>query len=99
MGRKTLEIEGQLDFFDFLFAEENKTEIKDMSQFAECDECWCKTCKHNSRNEGVPRDMLGQMKACPACDKCIAEDEPNICVINDAKRGCSLRAKEEGIGE
>lgn len=65
--------------------------------FKQCKRCWCFDCKHNSRNEGVPREMCGSMMPCPACDGCVAEDQATICEIGNAKEGCKLRATEEGI--
>lgn len=65
--------------------------------FKQCKRCWCFDCKHNSRNEGVVRDMCGVMMACPACDGCISDDSATICEIGNAKEGCKLRASEEGI--
>lgn len=65
--------------------------------FKQCKKCWCFDCKHNSKNEGVPRDMCGTRMPCPACDSCIAEDQATICEIGNAKEGCKLRAEEEGI--
>ena len=65
--------------------------------FKQCKKCWCFDCKHNSRNEGVPRDICGTSMPCPACESCISEDQATICEIGNAKEGCKLRAKEEGI--
>lgn len=65
--------------------------------FKQCKRCWCFDCKHNSRNEAVPREMCGSMMPCPACDGCVAEDQATICEIGNAKEGCKLRATEEGI--
>ena len=65
--------------------------------FKQCKKCWCFDCKHNSRNEGVARDICGTMMPCPACESCIAEDQATICEIENAKEGCKLRAQEEGI--
>lgn len=65
--------------------------------FKACKKCWCRDCKHNSRNEGVPRNLCGTMMACPACAGCIEEDNPTICEIGNAKEGCMTRALEEGI--
>ena len=36
--------------------------------FKQCKKCWCFDCKHNSRNEGVPRDICGTQMPCPACE-------------------------------
>lgn len=96
MGKRKLEIDGQLDFFDLLYA---AAPISELSQFAECDSCWCKDCKHNSMNEGEERDFGGVSKPCPACEICIDNDEPEICEIGSSKNGCKLRAKEEGLIE
>lgn len=65
--------------------------------FKQCKKCWCFDCKHNSRNEAVPRKMCGAMIPCPACDGCVAEDQATICEIGNAKEGCRFRAIEEGI--
>ena len=94
MAKKNFEIEGQLNFFDLLV---ENIPICDVPQFAECEKCWCRDCKHNSRNEGVPRNLCGTMMACPACAGCIEEDNPTICEIGNAKEGCMTRALEEGI--
>ena len=67
------------------------------SHFMACVRCWCFDCKHNLRNEGVPRDICGTMMACPACKGCEEEDSPTICEIGNAKEGCMTRAIEEGI--
>ncbi|MBO4617814.1 MAG: hypothetical protein J5717_10690 [Lachnospiraceae bacterium] len=67
--------------------------------FKQCKKCWCFDCKHNSRNEGVARDICGTMMPCPACETCISEDQATICEIGNAKEGCKLRAQEEGILE
>ena len=65
--------------------------------FKQCKKCWCFDCKHNSRGEGVPRDICGTSMPCPACESCISEDQATICEIGNAKEGCKLRAQEEGI--
>lgn len=65
----------------------------------ECKKCWCHDCKHNSRGEGVPREMCGAMIACPACDLCVNEDKATICEIGNATEGCKLRAIEDGLVE
>ena len=65
--------------------------------FKQCKKCWCFDCKHNSRNEGVVRDLCGTMMPCPACESCISEEQATVCEIGNAKEGCKLRAKEEGI--
>lgn len=65
--------------------------------FKQCKKCWCFDCKHNSRNEGVPREMCGATIPCPACDGCVQEDQATICEIGNAKEGCRFRAMEEGI--
>ena len=65
--------------------------------FKQCKKCWCFDCKHNSRNEGVVRDICGTQMPCPACETCISEDQATICEIGNAKEGCKLRAQEEGI--
>lgn len=91
---KTIDIDGQLDFFDMLFGE---LPVSELSEFEECINCWCRDCKHNSRNEGEPREFGSEMKPCPACDSCIVNDEPEICEIGSYKNGCKLRAKEEGL--
>ncbi|MBQ9863086.1 MAG: hypothetical protein IJM28_04170, partial [Lachnospiraceae bacterium] len=65
--------------------------------FKQCNKCWCFDCKHNARNEGVPREMCGVSMPCPACKSCEAEDFATICEIGNAKEGCKFRAIEEGI--
>ena len=103
---KTKQIEGQLDFFTMLsFDDSNDNEtdsgmssISDLPPFEECTDCWCRDCRHNENNEGVPREFAGEMKACPACGFCMDNDEPEICIIGSYKNGCRLRAEEEGIG-
>ena len=65
--------------------------------FKQCKKCWCFDCKHNSRNEGVPRDICGTQMPCPACETCISEEQATVCEIGNAKEGCKLRAQEEGI--
>ena len=65
--------------------------------FKQCTKCWCFDCKHNARNEGVPREMCGVSMPCPACKSCESEDAPTICEIGNAKEGCKFRAIEEGI--
>ena len=65
--------------------------------FKQCKKCWCFDCKHNSRNEGVPRDICGTQMPCPACESCISEDQATVCEIGNAKEGCRVRAQEEGI--
>lgn len=77
--------------------EEVKTDSAKEVLFKQCKRCWCFDCKHNSRNEGVPREMCGTMIPCPACDGCVQEDMATICEIGNAKEGCGLRAREEGI--
>lgn len=80
-------------------AEKPKEETADNKDvlFKQCKKCWCFDCKHNSRNQGVLREMCGKMIPCPACDGCISEDMATICEIGNAKEGCRLRAMEEGI--
>lgn len=65
--------------------------------FKQCKRCWCYDCKHNSRNEAVPREMCGAMIACPACNSCIIEEMATVCEIGNAEEGCKFRAIEEGI--
>ncbi|MBP5599473.1 MAG: hypothetical protein J6X48_04250, partial [Lachnospiraceae bacterium] len=65
--------------------------------FKQCTKCWCFDCKHNARNEGVPREMCGVSMPCPACKSCEAEDFATICEIGNAKEGCKFRAIEEGL--
>lgn len=74
-----------------------KAEHNSEMLFKQCKKCWCFDCKHNSRNEGVPREMCGNMIPCPACKGCMDEDQATICEIGNAKEGCRLRAVEEGI--
>ena len=65
--------------------------------FKQCINCWCFDCKHNARNEAVPRDLCGKSMPCPACKSCEAENTATICEIGNAKEGCMTRALEEGI--
>ena len=100
---KSKQIEGQLDFFALLNSDEDegsisKNSMDEVFSFSECSKCWCRDCKHNELNEGVLRDFGGEKKPCPACNFCIDNDEPEICVIGSSKNGCKLRAEEEGIG-
>ncbi len=106
-------IEGQMNLFDLFGSmqetdkeEQNLTEVEKKKtthsqpgKFTECKQCWCRDCKHNSANEGVPRDICGNMQACPACEMCLRTGVAEICVIGSAKEGCSVRAAEEGILE
>lgn len=94
LAKKVKQIDGQLDFFDMLMADIPPSE---MGLFLECELCWCKDCKHNSKNEAEPRDFNGEMKPCPACEFCVDNDEPEICEKGSAKNGCRLRAEEEGL--
>ena len=92
------EPEAKTDSEPILEKEENTDKIVQSELlFKQCKKCWCFDCKHNSKNEGVPRDMCGTRMRCPACDSCIAEDQATICEIGNAKEGCKLRAEEEGI--
>lgn len=77
--------------------EENTEAQTREALFKQCKRCWCFDCKHNTRNEAVPREICGTMMACPACNDCIAEDMATVCEINNAKEGCRTRALEEGI--
>lgn len=70
-----------------------------IGNFKECTACWCRDCKHNACNEGIPRDICGNMQPCPACDMCISAGVAEICVIGSAEEGCSVRAAEEGFPE
>lgn len=65
--------------------------------FKQCLRCWCYDCKHNSRNEGIPREMCGAMIPCPACNGCVIEEMATVCEIGNAEEGCKFRAIEEGI--
>lgn len=65
--------------------------------FDKCSDCWCSDCKHNSQNEGKPREMCGMMMACPACEACIEQGYAEVCEIGSAKEGCKTRAIEEGL--
>ena len=89
MAKNKRMIEGQLNLFD-LFSGEPKG-------FLECRDCWCMDCKHNAANEALPRDICGTMRACPACDFCVQEGSPEVCIIGSAKEGCGVRAAEEDI--
>ena len=72
--------------------------VKDVL-FKQCKKCWCYDCRHNARNEGVPREICGTQMACPACNDCINEDMATICEIGNAREGCRTRALEEGIAD
>lgn len=94
------------DEFEPIIAKEPEPKKREKTQdidsdmlFKQCKKCWCFDCKHNSRNEGVPREVCGMSMPCPPCDTCISEDCPTICEIGNAKEGCKLRALEEGITE
>lgn len=65
--------------------------------FKQCKRCWCYDCKHNSRNEAIPREMCGAMIPCPACNSCVIEEMATVCEIGNAEEGCKFRAIEEGI--
>lgn len=88
-------LKGQLNLFEYNAEREKELAPK---KFEECIKCWCYDCKHNRYNEGVPRDLCGNKIPCPACDECVKQGFADVCEINSAKNGCSLRAKEEGIG-
>ncbi len=75
----------------------NIRSTKKQALFKECVSCWCSDCRHNSRNEGIPREMCGKSMACPACDMCVSEGKATVCIIGNAKEGCMTRASEEGI--
>ena len=88
------QIEGQMDFFDFL----SETKFLDgFPQFVECSKCWCYDCIHNENNEALPRDFAGIKKPCPSCNLCIEKGRADICEIGFYKNGCKLRAEEEGM--
>ena len=74
-----------------------KENVSSEMLFKQCKKCWCFDCKHNSRNEGVPREMCGLTIPCPACDGCVMEEQATVCEIGNAKEGCRFRAIEEGI--
>ena len=113
MAKDKKMIEGQMNLFDLLGSmqetviiekEERYNDIVKKKQspkekFTECKQCWCRDCKHNTVNEGVPRDICGSMLPCPACEMCLQAGAAEICVIGSAKEGCSVRAAEEGILE
>lgn len=83
----------------------SKTEIKKINKgkkssinfFGECEECWCKDCRHNEKLDGEPRDFAGEQSPCPSCEFCIKAGKAEICEIDSYKNGCKLRALEEGI--
>jgi len=75
---------------------EESSEPKELL-FKQCKRCWCNDCRHNYRNEGIPRNFCGTMMACPACDECIKENSASICPIGDYEAGCELRGIEEGL--
>lgn len=89
MGKKK-QIEGQLNLFETVSEEKQSDRL-----FNACSDCWCFDCRHNDRNEAVPREMCGQMMACPACEGCIQAGKAEICIIGSGKKGCRVRAAEE----
>lgn len=97
MSKEKKMIEGQLNLFDFM--ETSPEDVPAPKAFSACAECWCRDCGHNAVNEGIPRELCGNMQACPACDMCVKSNEPQICIIGSAKEGCSVRAAEEGLEE
>ena len=100
MSRKSRQIEGQLELFSFMDEIDKPKEQNQEEQeksFKECEACWCRDCKHNMRNEAIPRDLCGKMLPCPACEGCFSEGKAEICEIGSAKNGCHTRALEEGI--
>ena len=113
MAKDKKMIEGQMNLFDLfgnmqetetekevhIVRVKKKTTCSSKAKFAECEQCWCRDCKHNAVNEGVPRDICGTMQTCPACEMCLQAGVAEICVIGSAKEGCSVRAAEEGILE
>ncbi len=113
MGKSKRMIEGQLNLFEMFGQEEEsqETPIKEVKgaikidkvtsagKFEACKQCWCKDCKHNTINEGIPRSLGGQELPCPACDFCVDNQSPEICIIGSAKEGCQVRAAEEGMIE
>lgn len=77
----------------------SKAKSTGIDLYKDCAKCWCHDCKHNSRGEGVPREMCGAKIPCPACDGCVEEGKASICEIGNPTEGCKLRAIEEGIVE
>ena len=67
--------------------------------FKQCKNCWCSDCKHNEKLDAVPRNFLGEKKACPSCSFCLHDKKAEICEIGSYDNGCKLRASEEGIVE
>lgn len=108
MGKNKRMIEGQLNLFEMFLVSDvtdeateavTKSEKLKGGAFTECISCWCYDCKHNTINEGVPRELCGQQMPCPACDFCIENQKAEICIIGSAKEGCQVRAAEEGMIE
>lgn len=103
MSKEKRMIEGQLSLFDFTIISESKNSENKKNinnkRFSECAVCWCFDCRHNAENEGIPRDICGTMKSCPACRICIDSGKADVCTIGSAKEGCKIRAIEEGIIE
>lgn len=107
------QINGQISLFDYISSEDknNTDNIDDMlsdssdydgletviTLYEECMNCWCSTCRHNTRGKAVPRDFAGEKKPCPSCDFCIDQEKAEICEIGSYDNGCKLRAEEEGI--
>ncbi|NLL77677.1 MAG: hypothetical protein GX235_10605 [Clostridiales bacterium] len=65
--------------------------------FLECKRCWCFDCSHNTENEAVPRDFVGEYKPCPSCAFCVDSQKAEPCEIGSYDNGCKVRASEEGI--
>lgn len=112
MGKKMKQIEGQMDLFGLLNQDSEvksekvksekvksvkKKSANDTDSFPECSNCWCRDCKHNLKNEAIPRDFAGKMLPCPACVGCEKEGVAEICEIGSAKNGCHTRAEEENL--
>lgn len=96
------QIDGQINIFDYISSEDKSNtgdieNIKVISLYKECINCWCSTCKHNAKGKAFPRDFAGEKKPCPSCDFCTNQNKADICEIGSYENGCKLRAEEEGI--
>lgn len=105
MGKDRRVIEGQMNLFEFSTAANEPDKVREQAAvclaeaggFPGCADCWCRDCKHNEANDGVPREFGGQSLPCPACRLCVEQGEADICMIGSAEEGCSVRAHEDGV--
>lgn len=59
------QIDGQINIFDYISSEDKSNigdieNIKVISLYKECINCWCSTCKHNAKGKALPRDFAGE---------------------------------------